>query len=92
MRRVVITSSTAAIHYPVTQYTMFYESSWNEPDINEVEEKCDKCPPLAIYRASKTLAEKAAWKFMHQNTPSWDLVVLNPPLVFGVSHLGMCQQ
>lgn len=37
------------------------------------------------YRASKTLAERAAWDFVEKNKGSiaWDLVVLNPPMVFG---------
>lgn len=47
------------------------------------------------YRASKTLAERAAWDFVHQNgdangkPPKFDLVTVNPPLVFGpvVHHL-----
>ena len=33
--------------------------------------------------ASKTLAEKAAWAFIEEHKPSWDLTVLNPPYVFG---------
>ncbi|KAG9310433.1 hypothetical protein JVU11DRAFT_9573 [Chiua virens] len=42
---------------------------------------------MVKYRASKTLAEKSAWEFV--NNPenktriNWDLVVLNPPFVFG---------
>jgi nucleoside-diphosphate-sugar epimerase len=35
------------------------------------------------YRASKTFAEKAAWDFVKQERPSFDLVSMNPPFVFG---------
>jgi len=43
--------------------------------------------PFAIYLASKTLAEKAAWEFVdaHMSEISWDLVAINPPFIFGAS-------
>ena len=41
--------------------------------------------PTNTYRGSKTFAEKAAWEFVEKNKGKlpWDLVVLNPPYVFG---------
>ena len=40
-----------------------------------------------MYRASKTLAERAAWDWYEEKRAAgalgWDLVVLNPPWVFG---------
>jgi hypothetical protein len=35
------------------------------------------------YRASETLAERAAWDLWHTNKEKvqWDLVTINPPLV-----------
>lgn len=36
----------------------------------------DKCVP-------QKLAEEAAWKFMEDETPIFDLVTMNPPLVYG---------
>ncbi|KAL8726002.1 MAG: hypothetical protein Q9181_006209 [Wetmoreana brouardii] len=39
--------------------------------------------PRLTYTASKTLAEKAAWDFVKSEYPRFDLVSLNPPLVFG---------
>ncbi|OAP63088.1 hypothetical protein AYL99_02315 [Fonsecaea erecta] len=36
------------------------------------------------YWASKTLAEQAGWKFMQSEKPSFELVVLNPPIVYGI--------
>jgi nucleoside-diphosphate-sugar epimerase len=35
------------------------------------------------YRASKTFAERAAWDFMSDERPSFDLTTMCPPFVFG---------
>ena len=86
VRRVVVTSSVAAVlNPPITARTIVDETHWNINSPKEVEEKGDNASPLGIYRASKTLAERAAWKFVDDNKPEWDLVTINPPLVFGVS-------
>ena len=52
-----------------------------------VKTKGSAAGPVTIYLASKTLAEKVAWEFVaaYGSEISWDLVVLNPPLIFGVS-------
>ncbi|KAH9896685.1 NAD(P)-binding protein [Cubamyces lactineus] len=85
VKRVVITSSCAAVLTPTTEPRVFSEENWNEASIQEVKEKGRDAAGPAKYRASKTLAEKAAWEFYEQNKASlpWDLVVLNPPFVFG---------
>ncbi|OSD07838.1 NAD-P-binding protein [Trametes coccinea BRFM310] len=85
VKRVVITSSCAAVLTPSTEPRVFSESDWNEASIQEVKEKGRDAAGPAKYRASKTLAERAAWEFYEQNkgSLSWDLVVLNPPFVFG---------
>ncbi|KAK7472035.1 hypothetical protein VKT23_000146 [Stygiomarasmius scandens] len=87
VKRVVITSSTAAVLRVVTSPTVFSEKDWNDQAIQEVEEKGRAVLNAVKYRASKTLAEKAAWDFYnkHKSTISWDLVVINPPYVFGPS-------
>ncbi|THU98022.1 D-lactaldehyde dehydrogenase [Dendrothele bispora CBS 962.96] len=87
VKRIVITSSTASIVRVTTSPTTFSENDWNEPAIKEVEEKGRNASNPAKYRASKTLAEKAAWDFYTKNKSQvpWDLVVLNPPYVFGPS-------
>jgi hypothetical protein len=46
-------------------------------------EEGNKQNPMEAYRASKTLAERAAWEFVETNKPSWDISTINPPLVFG---------
>lgn len=38
---------------------------------------------MNAYRASKTLAEKAAWEFVTKEKPKFELCTCNPPLVFG---------
>lgn len=87
VRRVVVTSSFAAIideaHSTDPSHT-FTEASWNSVTLADVH----RSPPTA-YRASKTLAERAAWAFVQDPAASrggavkFDLVTVNPPMVFG---------
>jgi nucleoside-diphosphate-sugar epimerase len=92
VRRVVITSSGAAILREDPNPITFTEADWNNQCLEilkkyEDEGRKDEAPNVVKYRASKTLAERSAWEFV--NSPenksriNWDLVVLNPPLVFG---------
>ncbi len=39
--------------------------------------------PVLGYNASKKLAEEAAWRFMEENTPGFDLAVINPNIIIG---------
>ena len=86
-KRVVLTSSVAAVREDTTVPRIFTESSWNNAAIEAVETKGPAAGPGAFYKASKTLAEKAAWEFVaaHKSEISWDLIVLNPPWLFGAS-------
>jgi len=43
---------------PTTQPTIYTEKDWNTVSIEEVKELGDKSTPMAMYRASKTLAEQ----------------------------------
>ncbi|KAI0674155.1 NAD(P)-binding protein [Trametes maxima] len=87
VRRVIVLSSTAAVWRPNTgtDTLVLDESSWNETEVAECRERGREASAMAKYRASKTLAERAAWDFVEKNKASlgWDLVVLNPPYVFG---------
>ncbi|TFK86171.1 NAD(P)-binding protein [Polyporus arcularius HHB13444] len=91
VRRVVFLSSAAAIYNPPapgdTGTRVLDESDWNEHSVKEVREKGGKAWGRDIYRASKTLAERAAWKLYEEERAKggleWDLVTLNPPLVYG---------
>ena len=85
VKRIVITSSVAAVVTPSPNPSTFSEEDWNEDSIVEIKEKGKDASAIAKYRASKTLAERAAWDFWngHKKEVGWDLVVLNPPLVLG---------
>jgi dihydroflavonol-4-reductase len=74
VRRVVLTSSFAAIGYghPATK-THFDESDWTIPDT----------PGVPAYPKSKTLAERAAWDFVERAGDGLELSVVNPTAVFG---------
>jgi len=72
-RRVVLTSSFAAVGYspkPVRDYT---EEDWTDPDT----------PGLPAYPRSKAIAERAAWDYMDSNGGDTELVVLNPTFIIG---------
>ncbi|KAJ3573253.1 hypothetical protein NP233_g2546 [Leucocoprinus birnbaumii] len=60
-------------------------SSCGSTSIKEVNEKGLDAMNMSKYRASKTLAEKAAWDLYEKNKANigWELVVINPPFVFG---------
>ncbi|KAK4120897.1 NAD(P)-binding protein [Parathielavia appendiculata] len=83
VRRVVVTSSFAAIideAHVSDPSTTFTEASWNPVTLDDVHRS-----PATAYRASKTLAERAAWDFVRdpKNETKFDLVTINPPMVFG---------
>jgi len=85
--KVVITSSFAAIvdgsKGDAQGYT-YSEKDWNPVTAQQALES-----PYAGYRASKTLAERAAWDFVEKEKPNFTLSTMNPPLVLGpvIHHL-----
>ncbi|KAJ7615949.1 D-lactaldehyde dehydrogenase [Roridomyces roridus] len=83
VKRVVITGSTASIIRPKTE--QLDEFDWNEPAVKAVEERGSEATNAEKYQSSKTLAERAAWKFLddHIKELGWDLAVMNPPFVLG---------
>ncbi|KAG7443070.1 D-lactaldehyde dehydrogenase [Guyanagaster necrorhizus] len=85
LKRIVMSSSSAAIVAFSTAPVTVSEADWNEPPIKECEEKGRDASSLAKYSASKTLAEKAAWAFYEKHKPEikWDISVINPPWVIG---------
>ncbi|GAA0965574.1 aldehyde reductase [Acrocarpospora macrocephala] len=72
-RRVVLTSSFAAIGYTPKPGAEFTEDDWTDPDT----------PGLAPYPRSKTIAERAAWDLMERDGGDTELVVVNPTAIFG---------
>jgi nucleoside-diphosphate-sugar epimerase len=72
-RRVVLTSSFAAIGYTPKPGAEFTEDDWTDPDT----------PGLAPYPRSKTIAERAAWDLMERDGGGTELVVVNPTFILG---------
>ncbi len=73
VRRVVLTSSFAAIGYGHEPRTApFDETDWTVPGAG-----------VAPYVKSKTVAERAAWDFMAEEGGDLELSVVNPVAVFG---------
>ncbi len=72
-RRVVLTSSFAAIGYTPKPGSEFTEEDWTDPDT----------PGLAPYPRSKAIAERAAWDLMESGGGATELVVVNPTFILG---------
>ncbi|KAJ5483241.1 hypothetical protein N7530_002487 [Penicillium desertorum] len=77
VKRVVITSSFAAIVNGKQHPKVYSEKEWNPVTWEEAMDHS------AVYRGSKTFAEKAAWTFIEKEKPNFDIATINPPLVFG---------
>lgn len=75
VRRVVVTSSMAAITDEPDSNHLLTEADWN------TRSSLARNP----YYFSKAEAERAAWKFMTDTNPHFDLVVINPFFVIGPS-------
>jgi nucleoside-diphosphate-sugar epimerase len=60
VKRIVVTSSTAAIEgdFHDQDARILSENDWNEQSIQEIKERGHDASSSAKYRASKTLAEK----------------------------------
>ena len=72
IKKIIITSSFAAVGDTFNGQTVFNETDWSDPNNNKI----------SAYNKSKTLAEKSAWDFMESN-PSFKLTVINPVGVIG---------
>ena len=74
-RRVVLTSSFAAVGYTPKPGAEYTEADWTDPD----------APGLHPYPRSKVIAERAAWDFINREGAGTELVVINPTAIFGPS-------
>ncbi len=72
IHRVIITSSNAAVYDGNRHIFKFNEEIWTDVNANSV----------SAYTKSKTLAEKAAWEFVSNNSLV-KLTTINPVLVWG---------
>jgi len=75
LKKVVLTSSVAAIFDTLEEKTDYDETDWSDPEN----------PSISHYAKSKTLAEKAAWDFVDNEDNPFELAVINPALVIGPS-------
>jgi dihydroflavonol-4-reductase len=73
VRRVVLTSSFAAVGYGQRDDRVFTEDDWT--DVHG--------PGVSAYVKSKTLAERAAWDFAAHHDGASELAVINPVGIFG---------
>ena len=78
VKKVVLTSSVAAIFDTMEKKNIYDESDWSDPDN----------PHISAYSKSKTLAERAAWEFLKNENHPFELAVINPALVVGASISG----
>ncbi|KAJ3573248.1 hypothetical protein NP233_g2543 [Leucocoprinus birnbaumii] len=85
VKRIVLVSSAAAITNWPKEPTVFSEEDWNTTSLEDISRNGINAEPESAYRASKTIAERAAWDFWekHRSEVAWDLVVTNPTVVFG---------
>jgi nucleoside-diphosphate-sugar epimerase len=72
-RRVVLTSSFAAVGYTPKPGSEYTEADWTDPDM----------PGLPPYPRSKAIAERTAWDFIKHEGGDTELVVVNPTFILG---------
>jgi dihydroflavonol-4-reductase len=72
-RRVVLTSSFAAVGYSPKPGAEYTEADWTDPDT----------PGLAPYPRSKAIAERTAWDFIEREGGDTELVAVNPTFILG---------
>lgn len=86
VKRIVVTSSFASIISEAdlsNTAKVFSEADWNPSTY----EDGLTGTPATSYRVSKKEAEKAAWDFVANEKPNFDLATICPPMVFGpVAH------
>ena len=78
VKKVVLTSSVAAIFETMESKSYYDETDWSDPEN----------PAISHYSKSKTLAERAAWEFIENENHPFELAVINPALVIGPSLSG----
>lgn len=88
VKRVVLTSSSAAALIPKPNNPLEVSAeTWNDESVAAA----FRAPPYEpergyyVYAASKTLAEKEAWKFMREKRPAFVLNTVLPNLTLGAS-------
>jgi len=79
IKRIVLTSSVAAIHEGYAHHASTPEKRMDETWWTQLEGP----HKTYSYARSKTLQERAAWDFVKEKKPQYDLVAICPVVVFG---------
>lgn len=84
VKRVVVTSSFAAVgDFSIlgdAHGKIFTDKDWNPVTYDQALTTESK---NTAYQASKKYAEKAAWDFVANEKPNFDVVTINPPMIYG---------
>jgi nucleoside-diphosphate-sugar epimerase len=80
-RRVVLTSSFAAVGYSPKPGAEYTEADWTDPET----------PGLPAYPLSKTIAERTAWDFIEREGGGTELVTVNPTFILGPALTGQAR-
>ncbi|XHF98061.1 hypothetical protein AWENTII_001631 [Aspergillus wentii] len=84
LKRFILLSSVTAVFNPFQDMTQkgrpYTEKDWNPATAQDATEAKD---PMLGYYVSKAQGEAAAWEFIRANSPSFDLVAINPDLTTG---------
>ncbi|KAH9220878.1 dihydroflavonol-4-reductase [Leptodontidium sp. 2 PMI_412] len=78
VKRVVITSSFAAVFNFQEVVNVYTSKDWNPITMEQA-----LSDGQLAYMGSKTFAEKAAWDFVEDKKPGFTLATINPVMIFG---------
>lgn len=84
IKRIVITSSFASVldvNRKAPPYFTYTGEDWNP--LTYAEAASTETSAVVAYRGSKKFAELAAWEFVKEQKPHFDIVTLCPPMTFG---------
>jgi nucleoside-diphosphate-sugar epimerase len=70
VKRIVITGSSVSVTSDLDKPTVFTESDWHEAAVQVIKREGDKADPMAMYKASKVLAEKGMCTVAFQAVPA----------------------
>ncbi|KAG8835117.1 methylglyoxal reductase (NADPH-dependent) gre2 [Serendipita sp. 400] len=83
VKRIVLTSSAVTLMEQHEGKYTYTEKDWFDSAPTIVERAGAQAPGFLKYIASKVLAERAAWAWIKEHNPSYELVTLLPPWIFG---------
>ncbi|EJD46140.1 NAD(P)-binding protein [Auricularia subglabra TFB-10046 SS5] len=83
VKRVVITGTIGTIRHPQEAPYTYSTRDWNDAAEGQLAQLGNQAPAVLIYYVSKLRAERAAYKWIEENKPSFDLSHVLPGWVFG---------